>query len=304
MTEPYGTKAERFPSVPFIIMMNRAVLVVVASAAMLASKEGINFEVSKWVVIPSATVLISSFCQYESLLYVTFPIQVVFKSGKIVPTMVVNTVLNRVWQHWTDYFLALVITGCIMGFTLLSGQAGNIPGGTVRDTSIGIALLCVFLLCDSLTSNTEKWIFNKDEEYSNTQMMFAMGVVCLFYSIILTAATDGGFPAIYDFLCRNPDSMVQVVALSLCSTFGQGVIYYTVKTHGPVLLAVMMTVRQTVSVFISAALYDHNIPPGAIGCVVGAFLACLSKPIYQYFAAKRTGGLTGDARADEKQPTK
>jgi len=289
MTEEYD--GDKFPSVPFIIMVNRVMLVIVASTTMIASKESINFRIAKWTAIPSATVLISSWAQYTSLDYVTFPTQVVFKSAKIVPTMLVNTVINRVWQQWGDYILALIITGCVIGFSLIAEKAE--AGVATSDTLWGIFLLCLFLLCDALTSNTEKWVYNMDKEFTNTQMMFAMGIVTLVYSTLASALSSGGFPVVFAFLQKHPECILQVVMLALCSTFGQWVIYYTVRKHGPVLLAVMMTVRQIISIYVSAVLYVHYIPPIAALCAAGAFGACLWKPFYRYMARASDKGEEG-----------
>lgn len=283
-------------------MSNRIALVIVASITMLVSKESINFAVSKWTVIPSATVLVSSWSQYQSLHYVTFPTQVVFKSAKIVPTMLVNTVINRVWQQWGDYILALIITGCVIGFSLIAEKASD--NNPEHNTFFGVFLLCLFLLCDALTSNTEKWVYNKDKEYTNTQMMFAMGIVTLVYSTVVTAVSSGGFPPVFGFLGRHPECVVQIVMLSLTSTFGQWVIYYTVRKHGPVLLAIMMTVRQIISIYVSAVLYTHYIPPVAALCAAAAFAACLWRPFYKYITRvcgdmSKRDGAEGAAKGDE-----
>merc|ERR1712216_453131 len=175
MTQKYG--GEKFPNTTFIIMINRILLVFVASVNMFVSKEGINFDTAKWTMIPSATVLTSSWSQYECLHYVTFPTQVVFKSAKIVPTMLVNRIVNGVQQKWEDYILAIVIIGCVIGFSFIAEDAKATD--PTSNSTWGVTLLCIFLLCDALTSNTEKFVFNKDKTFTNTQMMFAMGVVTL-----------------------------------------------------------------------------------------------------------------------------
>lgn len=289
MTEEYGD--EKFPSVPFIIMMNRVFLVLIASINMLASKDGINFATAKYTVVPAATVLISSFAQYSSLHYVTFPTQVVFKSAKIVPTMLLNRAINRVLQEWGDYVLALIITLAVIGFSLLAESAKD---EIQQNTSWGIILLVLFLVCDALTSNTEKWIYTQDPAFTNTQMMFGMGIVTLIYSTIMTAVETGGFPLMITFLMNHPECIIQIIMLALTSTFGQWVIYYTVRKHGPVLLAIMMTVRQIISIYISSALYSHYIPPVAALCAAVAFMACLWKPFYKFVTADASQKANGD----------
>jgi adenosine 3'-phospho 5'-phosphosulfate transporter B2 len=291
MTEDYG--GELFPNTTFLIFCNRIVICCFSTSALLAAKEHIKLDVAKWTVIPAATVLTSSWAQYECLHYVTFPTQVVFKSGKIVPTMLINTVVNRVRAPWTDYLLALVITGAVAGFSLVAEEAK----GADQSSFYGIMLLCLFLICDALTSNTEKWVYNKDKEFSNRQMMFSIGFVTLIYSGICTACAPGGFNLVFGFIGRHPECIPQIVMLACNSTLGQYVIYYTVRTHGPVHLAVMMTVRQIISVYISAVLYHHDIPLLAGMFAAMAFGAVLSKPLYKAFAS---GSVDGAQKGEEK----
>lgn len=53
---------------------------------------------------------LSSWAQYESLKYVSFPTQVLSKSCKIIPVMIVGMVLNQKVYPLVEYLEALAIT--------------------------------------------------------------------------------------------------------------------------------------------------------------------------------------------------
>jgi len=295
ITQPYQPGNDSFPSVPFLILCNRIFIVAVAICLLLAKGEGIMWKPTLLAVLPGASSMASSWCQYECLHYVTFPTQVVFKSAKIVPTMVINTMVNFVVQPLSDYLQAIVITICVIGFSLLTEDGS----GGESNTFIGLFMLSIFLLGDALTSNGEKFIYTKYPSFSNTQMMFAMGVVGMCYSGVLSAFTDGGYPVMFAFISKHPECLSQILALSLCSMSGQYLIYYIIQRHGPVIMAIMMTVRQILSIFVSAALYGHVIPTEAIILAFVCFAIVLAKPIYKWYTKPKDadGALKGKRAA-------
>jgi len=295
ITQPYQPGNDSFPSVPFLILCNRIFIVAVAICLLLAKGEGIMWKPTFLAVLPGASSMASSWCQYECLHYVTFPTQVVFKSAKIVPTMVINTMVNFVVQPLSDYLQAIVITICVIGFSLLTEDGS----GGESNTFIGLVMLTCFLVGDALTSNGEKFIYTKYPSFSNTQMMFAMGVVGMCYSGVLSAFTDGGYPVMFAFISKHPECLSQILALSLCSMSGQYLIYYIIQRHGPVIMAIMMTVRQILSIFVSAALYGHVIPTEAIILAFVCFAIVLAKPIYKWYTKPKDadGALKGKRAA-------
>jgi len=279
MTQLYGD--ERFPSVPFLILCNHALTVTVAAFVLLAYREALMLKPALWTVIPGATNMVSSFCQYDSLHFVTFPTQVVFKSAKIVPTMILNTAVNSVRQRFSDYLQGIIITFCVVGFTLLTEKAS--ADNAQSDTVVGLIMLIMFLLGDAFTSNGEKLIYTRYPEFSTTQMMFAMGIVDVIYSSVLTAITDGGYPVMLAFIQKHPECLSQIFALSVFSMAGQYLIFYIIQKHGPVVMAIMLSERQILSIFLSAALYGHVIPMPAILLAALCFVVILATPIYQWW---------------------
>ena len=78
----------KFPSAAFCVFSNRFLAVLVALVA-VRIKHGAFFENNKaplWAFTPCAlSNTMSSWSQYASLKYVSFPVQTVFKSSKIIP---------------------------------------------------------------------------------------------------------------------------------------------------------------------------------------------------------------------------
>lgn len=59
--------------------------------------------------------VVATFCQYEALKYVSFPVQTLGKCAKMIPVMIWGTLVNQKSYKGKDYFIALMITGgCVL----------------------------------------------------------------------------------------------------------------------------------------------------------------------------------------------
>jgi adenosine 3'-phospho 5'-phosphosulfate transporter B2 len=61
---------------------------------------------------------LSSFGQYQALRYVSFPLQTISKSTKVIPVMLMGKVLNGKSYPCTDYIEAMVISAGVSVFSL------------------------------------------------------------------------------------------------------------------------------------------------------------------------------------------
>merc|ERR1719161_3324354 len=188
MTQVYSSEGAKFPSAVFLVFCNRALAVAVIPVILLIRREAFFTVGSKWCCIPAATLFTSTTCQFASLWYVSFPTQVVFKSGKIIPTMLVSTLFNGKAHSWKEYSKALAVTACVIGFSLGMESADGPEHSTKM---FAICLLVLFLFCDALTSNGEKRIFNSFPDMTHTQMMFVM-VFCQFLYCTVSLSFGAG----------------------------------------------------------------------------------------------------------------
>jgi solute carrier family 35 (adenosine 3'-phospho 5'-phosphosulfate transporter), member B2 len=59
--------------------------------------------------------VVATFCQYEALKYVSFPVQTLGKCAKMIPVMVWGTLVNGKSYKAKDYLVAVMVTGgCVM----------------------------------------------------------------------------------------------------------------------------------------------------------------------------------------------
>src|SRR3546814_7806132 len=78
---------------------------------------------------PSVSNMLSSWCQYEALRYVTFPTQVLSKSFKILPTMLMGKLLHEKHYEAWEYGVATMIA---FGIWLFLDSSENLQLGVSR----------------------------------------------------------------------------------------------------------------------------------------------------------------------------
>ena len=90
-----------------------------------------------------------------SLKYVSFPTKVVFKSTKLIPTMLVATIVNPKTSKFgpLDYLSALLLCFGAAGYSYGSGAGDK---GDNSTSYVGIAILCISLCCDAVVPNMQQ----------------------------------------------------------------------------------------------------------------------------------------------------
>ena len=210
----------------------------------------------------SASNSLSSFAQYEALKYVSFPMQVLSKSCKIIPVMVVGILLNKKVYPRAEYGDALLITASVAMFTL-SEKQGKTSMGQHDDSLWGIALLALYLTCDSFTSQWQDRVY-KAYSVNQYQMMLGVNIWSMLFTGVSLIRSGEGVES-FIFIMGDAKALTHMIILSITSATGQLFIYYTVKEFGPVTFTIIMTTRQIFSLFFSCLLFAH--PMKAMGWI-------------------------------------
>jgi adenosine 3'-phospho 5'-phosphosulfate transporter B2 len=108
-----GAVDGKFPSAGFCVFSNRLLAVLVAMVAVKIKHGAVlaNNVAPLWAYTPAAiSNTVSSTSQYASLRYVSFPVQTVFKSSKIIAVMIMGKVLKGSSYPWSQYVESCLIT--------------------------------------------------------------------------------------------------------------------------------------------------------------------------------------------------
>merc|ERR1719393_886138 len=255
MALPYGNPPMQFTDSVFLVFMNRSVAVVFAILMALGKGESLINGAPLWKYLAiSFSNVYASTCQYEALKYVSFPVQMLGKSFKMMPVMVWGMAVSGKRFSVTDWMIAFAVTGGVVEFLMTGPISSHSDQGS---SSYGLALLGGFLALDGFTSTFQEKLFKEHTTTKYNQMLYINLGSCVISSS--TLVLSGRLSDALAFTSAHPAFFKDAMELSASAVAGQWFIYSQVKEFGALVFAATMNVRQVVSILISYAKYGHSI---------------------------------------------
>lgn len=254
----------RFNDSQFLVFVNRILAFALALLVIMMRRQPRHKAPLFKYSYCSFSNIMSSWCQYEALKYVSFPTQVLAKASKIIPVMLMGKVVSKKKYEYYEYVVALLISVGMVAFLMGNDDGKKASNGT---TFSGFVILVGYMAFDSFTSNWQGELFT-EYKMSSIQMMAGVNLFsCLLTSVSLLQ--QGVFYTSLIFMSQYSRFLLDCIILSICSACGQLFIYYTISTFGPVAFVIIMTVRQVFAVVLSCIVFQHALAPIAI---IGIFI--------------------------------
>ncbi len=253
-----------------LVFFNRFFGLLVSSSLMYYAKLKWSKAIVHEYAFVSLTNILSSWCQYESLKFVTMPTQMLSKALKLAPIMIVGKILGNKSYPLYEYAVAGMIGLGVMVFISSSEgfQLGQDSFGRESRLGCGILLLSLALMFDSFTAQWQSRMFRKYRDLSPIQMMFVMNAFSTVFSMI-TLVHAGELNNFIAFVYNHPEIHFHFFAFSLFSTVGQLLIYHTIGYFGAVAFTIIMNVRIALSILASCIIYHHPLKElGVLGLLV------------------------------------
>ncbi|VDL18847.1 unnamed protein product [Hymenolepis diminuta] len=258
MTRSYN--GEHFREPQFLIFCNRigALIVAVTCLALTGARSDDSTAEIKSPLTsyahPALSNIVSSWCQYEALIFITFPIQVLFGE-----------------KRWT---VALISIGvCIF---ILSSPPEHEVKATENSVS-GLILICGYIVLDSYTSTSQSNLF-RTFKMSPLHMMCGVCSWAVLF-IVTPLLANETLKSSLQFAWRQPQFAFDAAASALCSGIGQVLIFATIAEFGAVTFNLIMTVRMCLSILVSCMLFSHPLNILGIGGLLITFGAIFAKMI-------------------------
>lgn len=279
--QPDGSASQqKFKNSQFLVFMNRILAMCFAGFYIMVTRQPRHKAPIYKYSYSSLSNILSSWCQYEALKFVSFPTQVLVKASKIIPVMLMGKVVSRKTYAYHEYFTAVMLS---VGVSLFLLAAGTSKKAAVETTISGAIIMLGYMLFDSFTSNWQSELF-KTYKMSSIQMMFGAN----FFSSVFTfwsLAQTGTLLESFYFAYSQPTFAFHICILSLCSATGQLFIFYTIQVFGPVIFTMIMTTRMMLSIVVSCILYQHPLSAQAVFGVIVVFTALFLR-IYARYRTK------------------
>lgn len=123
-------------------------------------------------VLVSLSNIVATWCQYEALKYVTFPVQTLGKCAKMIPVMIWGILILRKRYGLKDFSVAVVITaGCTL--FIMTGSVKSKVSKSMMDSSIyGVLLMAGYLGFDGFTSTFQDKLFKGYQMTTYNQILY------------------------------------------------------------------------------------------------------------------------------------
>merc|ERR1719310_818740 len=188
MTVEYD--GEVFKYTVFLVLCNRLFAILFSGGMIVGNQESPVNKAPLWKYFAiSLSNVAATTCQYEALKWVSFPVQMLGKSFKMMPVMVWGILISQKSYKWQNWLIALAVTGGVTEF-LMTGEISS-KHAAQGDSIYGLALLAGFLAFDGFTSTFQEKLFKEHVTTKYNQMLY----VNLWSSItsVLTLLLSGGF---------------------------------------------------------------------------------------------------------------
>lgn len=272
MTRSYGAQSaedqgERFQDSQFLVFMNRILALTVSGLWCVLFKQPRHGAPMYKYSFASLSNIMSSWCQYEALKFISFPTQVLAKASKVIPVMLMGKIISKKSYEYWEYLTAVLIS---LGVSMFLLSSSNNKHPSTVTTFSGVIILAGYIVFDSFTSNWQDNLFKY--KMSSVQMMFGVNLFsCLF--TVGSLLEQGALFESLSFMVRHTEFAFHAVLLSVCSACGQLFIFYTISQFGAAVFTIIMTLRQAIAILLSCFLYGHAVTPvGGFGIFI-VFLA-------------------------------
>jgi len=271
MQRPYGARGELFAFPTFLILCNRALTVLAAGAGLVCSGQPLEGRAPEGAYAGVAACnCTATYSQFALLRWLSFVAATLAKSARPVAVMLWGIALRSAAFGAGDWAAA----GVALGGSLLFGLSGELlaPGaaeaaGTAAAAPLlggplllaGLAI-AAYLGFDGLTSTLQERLFR---EHKQPPLAVALhtGRWALLFALVAGLAS-GELPGALAFARRHPVLLRDVALLSSSVASSQYFILRTIRTHGALTFAFVMTTRQAVSVGLSWLVFPKAVSPG------------------------------------------
>ncbi|SBT77014.1 UDP-galactose transporter, putative [Plasmodium ovale] len=227
-------------------------------------KKNVDTYFLKEIMLISITYSVAMIATNYSLSHVNFPTQVLVKSGKMIPIVVGGYCFFGKKYPYYDYISVFLITSSLVIFNLLRTKTSK----EIHQTTFGLSLLCISLLCDGLTGPRQDKLLSK-YNVNSVNLMFFVNIFAFFFNLIASLIFEGSKP--YNFLSKYPNSYYYILAFSISGTLGQFFVFYSLKVYGSLYTSLFTTLRKALSTVVSVYLFGHVLKPIQWGCIAVIF---------------------------------
>eukprot|EP00775_Hariotina_reticulata_P009730 gene9730-9888_t len=276
----YGPEKERFKNLEALNGAQSLVCFLWAYAILLfqqLSNKSSNDSkhLPPWTVYwrPALTNSIGPACGLIALKNISYPAQVLAKSCKMVPVMVMGTVLHGKRYSALEYMCMTMIG---IGISLFARKSSSKVTAKLAapNAPLGYFLCFINLTFDGYTNAYQDEINRKYPQNNPIHMMCWMNFWCAVFNGGYLAVSGIGQQLLH-FCLQHRSALYDIVIFCLCGAVGQLFIFFTIKQFGSLVNTLICTTRKFFNILGSVVLNANPLLPQqwvAVGLVFSGLI--------------------------------
>ncbi|XP_073294155.1 UDP-galactose/UDP-glucose transporter 3-like [Primulina huaijiensis] len=280
-TKRFGSDKKRFEHLAFLNLAQNVVCLIWSFLMIKIWSDGGNGGAPWWSYWSAGiTNTIGPAMGIEALKYISYPAQVLAKSSKMIPVMLMGTLVYGIKYTFPEYFCTLLVAGGVSGFALLKTSSKTIRKLARPNAPLGYGLCFLNLAFDGFTNATQDSITARYPKTSAWNIMLGMNLWGTIYNVIFMFGLPNamGYDAI-QFCKLHPEAAWDILLYCLCGAVGQNFIFLTISRFGSLTNTTITTTRKFVSIVVSSVLSGNPLSEKQWGSVAMVFSG-LSYQIY------------------------
>ena len=246
--------------------------------------------------------LSSSALSNWSLNYINFPTKVVFRSSKLIPTMILASILHKQIFTLVEYGCATAICTGLVLFAAADWQT------TPSFHPIGLLLVTLSVVADAVLPNAQQAVFHNYQASRLEVTLYTNVLTLLAYTV--TTAITGEIKALTDLVFDPPEDQsgwlpYYIVMYTMVSYLAITAHMTIVRKYGGVAAIVVATARKGLTLILSFVLFPKTFswyyPAGAALVLGGLGMASLYR---QRLKAQQASGVAISHDVDQKMHSK
>ncbi|KAI5584677.1 hypothetical protein BDE02_06G097500 [Populus trichocarpa] len=285
-TKRFGSDGKRFEQLAFLNLAQNVVCLIwsymmIKIWSTRSGSSSSSMGAPWWTYwSPGITNTIGPALGIEALKYISYPAQVLAKSSKMIPVMLMGSLVYGIRHTLPEYLCTFLVAGGVSTFALMKTSSKTINKLAHPNAPLGYGLCFLNLAFDGFTNATQDSLKARYPKTSAWDIMLGMNLWGTIYNLIYMFGWPHGigYEAI-EFCKHHPEAAWDIFLYCLCGAVGQNFIFLTISRFGSLANTTITTTRKFVSIVVSSVLSGNPLSAKQWGCVVMVFSG-LSYQIY------------------------
>jgi UDP-galactose transporter B1 len=260
---PYGEDERKFKFPLFLVFAQCVLNSLVAYVRMrLTPSERSKSQVPSHIYAMTAfAYVMATISSNAALGYVNYPTQVLAKSCKAIPVMILSVLIAKKSYSFSKYVVVVFISLGISVF-MLSRFSSDKKNTDYDDNNVyGLMLLLISLFSDGFTNSLQTIMNSYKVPPSGNEMMLFMNIFAAIFAGLGFLIPGQLIPAI-SFCFEYPEIILDIIIFCICMAIGQIFIFWCIASYGPLVCTIVTTTRKFFTILFSVFWYGHEMSFG------------------------------------------